>query len=506
MVNYCSECGVKLAPGSRFCPECGTVVEDPDLAPTVPAAESAAAQEMMPIEALASEAPGISGTEAPIQRKKRAASAMSWIKRHKWVTLSVLVFVVILGGLYAAGAYLTDGNRVVSRFEQAIKKGDAAALASLLQPEDKALTINKDTVIPLLNYLKKDEFSRTALVQRLRDQAAKAKKAEGEFTDSEESDSNIVQVKKSGKKLWLFDNYTLVVAPIYPYVETTFEGTKISVDGKEMMTSDEDYLGEKIGPLIPGTHEILAEYEGKFAAIEKKETVTFGDALRYYDVNLDLEGSYITVVSDEQDAAIFIDDKDTGLTTGNFKEIGPLLLDGSSEVYIQKEYPWGLIRSEKLPIRDSYIRIGLEPENDAFRQTVQAAAKTFFQEMVTAMNTQDTSKAAHLSEPVKQAIHSLIQELKAEKAVYSAKVKKIAFDLDSIKLSGWDGEYKATVNMKVDLSESVHPSADPSTKKTEDTSIQQTLELTYLEDGQWIVTNFYDSYNFNDANTEEVLL
>lgn len=493
MVNYCSECGVKLEPGSRFCHECGTLVEDPDLAEAVPAAEPA-------------------GTEAVNLQNQAAPSGISWLRQHKWAAYGFLALLLVLGGLYSAGAYFTDGNRIVSRFEQAVKKGDAAALASLLQPGDKALIVNKDTALPLLNYLKKDEFARAFLVEELRDQVARAKKAnkadkgKEEFTASEGLGNSIIQVKKSGKTLWLFDHYSLVVTPIYPYVDTTYEGTEISVDGKAIATSDEEYFGEELGPLMPGTHDMTAKYVGKYATLETKETVTFGDALKYYEVDLDLEGSYINVASDERDAAIFIDGKDTGLTTGSFEDIGPLPLDGSIEVYIQKEYPWGVIQSEKLPIKDSYIRVELEPENEAFRTTVRTAAKTFFQEMITALNTQDTSKAAHMSEPVKQSIDTLIQELKAQKAVYNGKVNKIVFDMDSIKLSDWGGEYKATVNMMVDLTESVHLSVDPSSKTTEDTSIKQTLELTYLEQRQWIVTDFYDAYSFNGANTEEILL
>jgi|GEM_PF-2403455 len=492
MVNYCSECGVKLEPGSRFCHECGTLVEDPDLAEAVPAAEPAPA-----------------GMEETDHRKQAAAPAIAWLKQYKWAAYGFLALLLVLGGLYSAGAYFTDGNRIVSRFEQAVKKGDAAALASLLQPGDKALIVNKDTALPLLNYLKKDEFARAFLVEELRDQVAKAKKAnksKGEFTAPEELGSSIIQVKKSGKTLWLFDHYSLVVTPIYPYVNTTYEGTEISVDGKEIATSDEGYFGKELGPLMPGTHDMTAKYVGKYATLETKETVTFGDALKYYEVDLDLEGSYINVASDERDAAIFIDGKDTGLTTGGFEDIGPLPLDGSSEVYVQKEYPWGVIQSEKVPIKDSYIRVELEPENEAFRTTVRTAAKTFFQEMITALNTQDTSKAAHMSEPVKQSIDTMIQKLKAQKAVYNGKVNKIVFDMDSIKLSDWGGEYKATVNMMADLTESSHLSADPSSKTTEDTSIKQTLELTYLEEGQWIVTDYYDAYSFNGANTEEILL
>lgn len=495
MVNYCSECGVKLEPGSRFCPECGTLVEDPDLAAAVPAAEPAPA-----------------GMEETDHRKQVVAPAIAWLKQYKWAAYSFLALLLVLGGLYSAGAYFTDGNRIVSRFEQAVKKGDAAALASLLQPGDKALIVNKDTALPLLNYLKKDEFARAFLVEELRDQVARAEKAnkadkgKEEFTASEGLGSSIIQVKKSGKTLWLFDHYSLVVTPIYPYVDTTYEGTEISVDGKVIATSDEEHFGEELGPLMPGTHDMTAKYVGKYATLETKETVTFSDARKYYKVDLDLEGSYINLASDERDAAIFIDGKDTGLATGSFEDIGPLPLDGSSEVYVQKEYPWGVIQSEKLPIKDSYIRVELEPENEAFRTTVRTAAKTFFQEMITALNTQDTSKAAHMSEPVKQSIDTMIQELKAQKAVYNGKVNKIAFDMDSIKLSDWGGEYKATVNMMVDLTESVHLSVDPSSKTTEDTSIKQTLELTYLEEGQWIVTDFYDAYSFNEANTEEILL
>lgn len=508
---YCNECGEKLEAHYEFCPECGA--RQPILtneAGFTPTSTSTSTSTPTPTHA-----PKMTQTspmtqppteqEAKIEWKKGAASLLSWIKRYRWICIGALAFLVILGGLYAAGAYLTDGNRLVAKFEQAVKDGDAEALASMLEPGDKNLVIDKDSVKPLIDYLKDDEFQRAAVTDKLRDQIKMLEKSENYQLYGSLFDDSIIQAKKSGKQFLLYNDYTLVVTPFYPYVSTTYEGTNILVNGKKIATSKEEYYGEKIGPIMPGKNVFKVKYEGDYASMEAEKTLTLSDAFGYYDVNLDLNGSYLSITSNYDDAAIFIDDQDTGLTTGDYENIGPILIDGSNQVHVEKEFPWGVVKSEVLPIDTEYIRLEINPENDEFREQIQTATQNFYQEMITSLNTGNVEETSHMSSSVKEAVSYLIEELQAENIVYQGKVNKIIFDMNSIELSGWGDTYRVSASVQAHLSESLGLSDDPSSNISEDTNLAQVCELSY-ENGQWVVTNFYDQYYFDDTNTEEVLL
>ncbi|MEK5478220.1 zinc-ribbon domain-containing protein [Paenibacillus sp. FSL R5-0407] len=515
-MSYCIECGTKLEAQVKFCPECGAPVEQkiepanaPAAAAPTPVVEPAAATPSPVVEPANIPAyvpaQSLPEQEAKIEWKKGAGSFLSWIKRRKWIVIGVLAFVVILGGLYATGAYLTDGNRLVAKFEKALKDGDAETLASMLQPGEKSLVVDKDSVKPLLDYLKDDTFNRAAVAEDLRAQVKLYKQKKDAMLAMGSYDDSIVKVKKTGKRLLFYNDYALVVTPFYPYVTTTYAGTKITVNGKELVTSKEEYYGDKVGPVMPGKHTFKAKYTGDYASMEAEKTLTLSDPIAYYDVDLDLDGNYIRIASNYEDAAIFIDGKDTGLTHGDYADIGPILVDGSSEAYVEKEFPWGVVKSEVFPIDTDYIQADLEPENEDFRESVKSATQSFFQELATALSSQDTSSASHMSGEVKQAVDYLIQEMQAQNIVYDGKVIKVVFDMSSIELLEWGEDLRANVSVQAHFSQSFSLSEDPSNSASEDTIFNQACELTY-KDGQWIVTDFYDEYYFNDADTEELMM
>lgn len=165
----------------------------------------------------------------------------------------------------------------------------------------------------------------------------------------------------------------------------------------------------------------------------------------------------------------------------------------------------GRCKSEVFPIDTDYIQADLEPENEDFRESVKSATQSFFQELATALSSQDTSSASHMSGEVKQAVDYLIQEMQAQNIVYDGKVIKVVFDMSSIELLEWGEDLRANVSVQAHFSQSFSLSEDPSNSASEDTIFNQACELTY-KDGQWIVTDFYDEYYFNDADTEELMM
>lgn len=552
-MKFCTECGTALEDNVKFCNECGKPVsapagptanapENPSVSEPILASESTPVkapvnvpvnpiadrpvptQENTPPSAPAHEpaifptsgsnphqAPVMLPTEpAPeadvkIEWKKNGNAILSWFKRHLWVPIAAAALIVVLGALYFTGSYLTDGSRLAAKFEKAVKAGDAQTVAAMLKPGEKDFSITKETVKPLIDLLKEDTAKRNEIVDDIRAQAALYKKKNSSVVASSYADS-LIQVKKSGKQFLIFNDYDLQIKPIYVNVYTNYNGTKISVNGTELATSDKDYFDGKIGPLMPGENTITAKFEGEYATLESEQVLTLDDPLEYYDADLELKGKEIYVTSNNQDAAIFINGKDTGLTTSDYEGIGPITLDGSIKVHLEKEFPWGLVKSDAVPINSEDINIDLTPENDAFRDSIQSAVRVFYEEYVTALNTMDISKATHMSKEVKEALSPLIDTFKEANVVYNGKINKILFDMDSLEFFNWTDEYEASVSIQVHFSQSASLLDDPSSATSEDGIYNETIKMTY-ENDKWIVTDIYEDYYFNEGgNTEEVLL
>src|SRR5699024_818877 len=65
-----------------------------------------------------------------------------------------------------------------------------------------------------------------------------------------------VNIEKDGKKWLIYDDYKLVISPVYFSVDTNYEGTKILVGDEEVITADSDYFDAEIGPFMPGEYTI----------------------------------------------------------------------------------------------------------------------------------------------------------------------------------------------------------------------------------------------------------
>ena len=67
-------------------------------------------------------------------------------------------------------------------------------------------------------------------------------------------------------------------------------------------------------------------------------------------VEINVDGNYITLYSNFDDAKVFINNIDTGLMTKDIKNYGPLPKDKDIKIFLQREFPWGTIKSEEVSI------------------------------------------------------------------------------------------------------------------------------------------------------------
>lgn len=104
-------------------------------------------------------------------------------------------------------------------------------------------------------------------------------------------------------------------------------------------------------------------------ADEKKGTV---------EVNLSLEGNYVTISSDENEATVFVNGKKRGkLSNGSYK-LGPVATDETIEVHLEKNTEVGTIKSESIKVGDqSTYYLKFPKETPSVKEISSSAAGEF---------------------------------------------------------------------------------------------------------------------------------
>lgn len=96
-----------------------------------------------------------------------------------------------------------------------------------------------------------------------------------------------------------------------------------------------------------------AKAKAELTQLETEKEVDLADEKKgTVEVNLSLEGNYVTISSDENEATVFVNGKKRGkLSNGSYK-LGPVATDETIEVHLEKNTEVGTIKSESIKVGD----------------------------------------------------------------------------------------------------------------------------------------------------------
>lgn len=452
-----------------FCPECGT--------PAAPA-EASAEQSIAPYEASEPQA----RQKAPLPKKMKIS------------ILCGLLIVVLLAGVYWLGQYTTDENRLIDRFALTAAGGKPDKLFALLDDANADIPFDRPAADKMAAYFKSHPDDVQKLVDRLKAQADSFKSQEtgaAAFGD----ESFIYLAKKNKKRWFIFDDYELKIKRYMLSVRSNYQGADIFVDGQKSAKTKEDGQPVEIGPLLPGLYEVKAVFAGDYTQLENKASVALFP-LEAYDetVDLELDGEFVSIYSNNMSARIFINGEDSELMVGDGVEVGPIAIDGSNKVHLEAEYPWGKVKSEELVVDASVLEFRIDGMNESVREDIMTAAHSFLASWIEAFQAQDESLLRDAHPDRRANLVEYIADMKYEDQQYSGRLHAMTFDLDSFALSqSGDGVYSVTVDTKVDYSEIMYVPVEGTDAPVPETGTNLTRYELIYQDGKWLVRNWYSS-------------
>lgn len=338
-MKFCGTCKKQVADYLNFCPDCGSKVEEI-------AGQVASSRSEMQIET------------KPVKSKK-----------NMFLLIGFVIVFAILFGAYKFGASKFSKEKQVNAMIEAFQNKDVNAIDEILKVDDPTLKVKTEDIKAYIRYLKDNPSYNKALLSYLQKETVNEKLA------SDKASFKDGKIIEDGKEWFLYPKYKFSMKSYYMNVSTTAKNAEIYVNDKKETELSSDKTSKELGPYFPGTYVVKAKAKTELAELETEKEVDLADEKNgTVEVNLSLEGNYVTISSDENDATVFVNGKKRGkLNYGSYK-LGPVPTDETVEVHLEKNAEFGVMKSESIKVGDQstyYLKFPKEASSSAVGDFVQ---------------------------------------------------------------------------------------------------------------------------------------
>ncbi|MDQ0229286.1 zinc ribbon domain-containing protein [Metabacillus malikii] len=345
-MEFCRNCGSKLIEGHQFCAECGEPVK-------LTSQQVQKPKEETPVKQTRSQE--VNHAQTPIPPKQPLFKS----KKSKVLTIISVIVIALLAGGYYFVKDMTSPTSVAEGFIHAIDSKDSGKVKGYINGGQYEKITDKE-VKAFLSYLHEHPQMLSAITDGLLADAESLE--EGSAGSISEDSNSYASLKKNGKKWLLFDHYSVKMETYYLEVATSHEKTEIYVNDEKKATIDDD---KTIGPLLPGEYKIKAVIDGEYGKVEdeiKIETEDFEDETD--SIRFDWSDFYVYVYSNHDDAILYVNNKSTESEIGDIDELGPVPLDGSVKLFVQKKFGEEVKKSKVVTLKKNTTDAELYIEYD----------------------------------------------------------------------------------------------------------------------------------------------
>ncbi|MCW9130622.1 YARHG domain-containing protein [Bacillus paramycoides] len=284
-MNVCTKCGTQFEDGVQFCQNCGTK------------------------------------RGRPVVQKQKMG------KGTKIGIILLVLFVIVMGGLYMYGGSYYSQSAQVDRMITVLQERNGEQLAEMVTTDDPAVIVTRESLAPLFSYIKENP----SYVNELKGYMKQGQK-QGEGIERVD-----FSLTKDGKYFFLFDRYKLKAKTYYATLLTNEKDTFLKVNGKELDKTNDKKFEKQYGPFLPGVQLFQSEYKNEYVKLSREEKVVLmKQSQNNVTVDLTLQGQYITVQTNAPGATLYVNQKPVTTLTGEEITWGPISTDGSATIYLER--------------------------------------------------------------------------------------------------------------------------------------------------------------------------
>ncbi|WP_139691650.1 zinc ribbon domain-containing protein [Sporolactobacillus terrae] len=325
MAKHCTQCGQLLPDGVKFCTHCGHSVES-------------AQDQTAATRAVAPTLPQVS----PEKRHKTQSDKKS-ITIKKSVLIPVIIAIILIIGFYYTGKVFTDPQRTVDSFRNAVRDHKTHQLAQMIHTNENTKVTDAQAKAMLQLFDKNPSIY---------SQSLSAMESSAKHSGKQPSGSHaLYQLKKSGKKYLIYDNYQITTNNVHPKVVTNLKGMKVGIKNIGKMkiatkANSDDSETITLSGVIPGYYTIIGQSESM-------NTSQSAAMLSNEDNAIDFSGTFVAISTNLPGAKLFIDDKDASkILSDKAVNVGPYKEGDTPSFYATYTVNGKSIKSNTISISD----------------------------------------------------------------------------------------------------------------------------------------------------------
>lgn len=372
-------------------------------------------------------------------------------KSKKQVIVLATTMIVIITGLiifYQVGKAKFTPENVVQAFKEGVENNDPDKIQNLLLSSDKSFSINIDNTSNLVEFLEENQKVFENLIDKLNDEAKELNS--GVTAHNTEGSYGTLNLTKDGKQWLFFDEYRLEVIPIYIKLAIESDEIDLSINGENVSTSSKK---EAFGPYMPGTHVVNAGYQNKYTSTAITDEINIFDSAEdtvMHEVEFPL--AEVSIMSLHDEYKLFINGEQTDVVINEGENlIGTFPTDSSTAVYIQKEFPWGTVKSEEKPITSDIVELD---EINVFTKDEKTSLMEQLNEIISLYHKALTKRdeailKTQVTDNLKKTLSEHLESTGDWNEPYEGELKKAVYDKSKITYPKYNEDLKGyTINFK----------------------------------------------------------
>ena len=372
------------------------------------------------------------------------------IKKNKFIVVSLFSFIIFM---LVSMFFLINLNqdKIIDKLNEALLNENKVRISKFVMVNEKK--VSEQELEPLINYYNENQEKITNLINGLR--------TEGRYG----------AFKVIVKKNIFYKRYYININTVEIEFTSNLNNIEVEFGNKKFKLMNEAKFD-----VIPGIYELKYTYKTEYGDITEKVNLSIVENKK---INLDVNGNYITLYSNFNDAEVFINDKYTGLSAKDIVNFGPIPRDKEFLIKLKKEFPWGKIESEEVDISNKeYLKLDINMANDNLINMINQDISKFYNSVFEALNKKNKDEILNCTEEVKDTIYSYINE-KSILFSNNYEINNINVEIEKSDFRYEDYIYKASILTKAsyNISKNLLPFLE---RKYENYFL---LNLEYVENG-----------------------
>lgn len=342
------------------------------------------------------------------------------LNRTKVIIISLISFMMIFGFILFNAINISE-EEMLEDLKKSLITENSFKIAKIIRVKDEK--ISESEFKPLFNYYSGNEDKIKKLINELR--------KNGEYGNFE---------IKSKQGLF-YKRYYIALDTVEVEFTTNTKDIKVEFEDKKFNLQDVAQFD-----VIPGIYNVKYTYETQFGDICNDINISI---LEDKKVELKIDGNYVTLYSNFDDAKVLINNENTGLLAKEIKNFGPIPKEKDIVIKLQREFPWGTIESDEENISNQeYIKLDISMVNDELINIVSKDINGFYESVFEGLNKRNKENIINCTDSVRDSVYNYINE-KTLLFSNNYEIADMNVEIEKSDFKYEDSVYKASVVTKV---------------------------------------------------------